>query len=150
MTPVRPSTSATGSCPAARLRSCGAPPTSPRGGEITLLRRGRRVGERIGPSTRWAVLAELKSAGVRTLTEIAYDRIEPGTLHVRTAEGAPVAVAADTVVIAAGQLSERRLADELADAGVAHVVIGGADDAGELDAERAFRQGLEAPGGSRG
>jgi 2,4-dienoyl-CoA reductase (NADPH2) len=112
---------------------------------ITLLRRSGRIGERIGPSTRWAVLAELKRAGVRTLTGLAYERIEPGTLHVRTADGAPVAVAAETVVIAAGQRSERRLADELADAGVAHVVIGGAHDAAELDAERAFREGLEAP-----
>jgi 2,4-dienoyl-CoA reductase (NADPH2) len=120
-------------------------PSNPRGGEITLLRRGRRVGERIGPSTRWAVLAELKRAGVRTLTEIAYERIEPGTLHVRTAAGDPVAVAAEAVVIAAGQRSERWLADELADAGVAHVVIGGAHDAAELDAERAFREGLETP-----
>jgi 2,4-dienoyl-CoA reductase (NADPH2) len=120
-------------------------PTYTLGPEITLLRRGRRVGERVGPSTRWALLAELKSAGVRTLTEIAYERIEPGTLHVRTADGGPVVVAAETVVIAAGQLSERSLADELADAGIAHVVIGGAHDAAELDAERAFRDGLEAP-----
>ncbi len=115
------------------------------GGEITLLRRGRRVGELVGPSTRWALLAELKSAGVRTLTEIAYERIEPGALHIRTADGTPVAVAAETVVIAAGQLSERRLADELAAAAVAHVVIGGAHNAAELDAERAFREGLETP-----
>ncbi|MFZ0388004.1 MAG: FAD-dependent oxidoreductase [Solirubrobacteraceae bacterium] len=120
-------------------------PTSPRGHAITLLRRGPRVGERIGPSTRWALLAELKSAGVQTLTEITYERIEAGALHVRTAEGAPIAVAADTVVIAAGQLSERWLAGDLADAGVAHVVIGGAQDATELDAERAFREGLESP-----
>jgi 2,4-dienoyl-CoA reductase (NADPH2) len=120
-------------------------PGNPRGREITLLRRGRRVGERVGPSTRWALLAELKRAGVRTLTEIAYERIEPGTLHVRTAGGDPVVVAAETVVIAAGQLSERSLADELVDAGIAHLVIGGAHDAVELDAERAFRDGLEAP-----
>lgn len=112
---------------------------------VTLLRRGRRIAERVGPSTRWAVLAELERAGVRTLTEIEYERIEPGTLHVRTADGAAVAVAADTVVIAAGQLSERSLADELDAAGVAHVVIGGAHDAAELDAERAFRDGLEVP-----
>ena len=115
------------------------------GGEITLLRRGRRVGELVGPSTRWALLAELKSAGVRTLTEIAYERIEPGALHIRTTDGTPVAVAAETVVIAAGQLSERRLADELAAAAVAHIVIGGAHNAAELDAERAFREGLETP-----
>jgi 2,4-dienoyl-CoA reductase (NADPH2) len=115
------------------------------GREITLLRRGRRVGERVGPSTRWAVLAELKSAGVQTLTEIAYERIEPGTIHVRTADGSPVAVAAETVVIAAGQVSERWLADDLSEAGIAHVVIGGAHNAAELDAELAFREGLETP-----
>ena len=116
------------------------------GRAVTLLRRGDRVGERVGPSTRWAVLAELKRAGVRTLTGIAYERIEPGTLHVRTSDGTPVDVPADTVVIAAGQLSERTLAGALAAAGIAHVVIGGAHDAAELDAERAFRDGLEAPG----
>jgi 2,4-dienoyl-CoA reductase (NADPH2) len=120
-------------------------PTRPRESAVTLLRRGRRVGERVGPSTRWAVLAELTSAGVQTLTEVAYERIEPGTIHVRTADGSSLAVAADTVVIAAGQVSERALADGLADAGIAHVVIGGAHDAAELDAELAFREGLEAP-----
>jgi 2,4-dienoyl-CoA reductase (NADPH2) len=120
-------------------------PTYPRGRALTLLRRGRRVGERVGPSTRWALLAELKSAGVRTLTEIAYERIEPGTLHVRAADGTAIAVPADTVVICAGQLSECWLADELSAREIPHVVIGGAHDAGELDAERAFREGLESP-----
>jgi 2,4-dienoyl-CoA reductase (NADPH2) len=121
-------------------------PTYADRGEITLLRRGRRVGERVGPSTRWALLAELKRAGVRTLTEIAYEWIEPGALHVRDADGTPLVVPADTVVICAGQRSERSLADELAARGIAHVVIGGAGDASELDAERAFREGLETPG----
>jgi 2,4-dienoyl-CoA reductase (NADPH2) len=82
---------------------------------------------------------------VQTLTEITYERIEPGTIHVRTADGSPVAVAAETVVIAAGQVSERWLAGELSDAGIAHVVIGGAHNAAELDAELAFREGLETP-----
>ena len=54
-------------------------------------------------------------------------------------------VAAETVVIAAGQVSERWLAGELSDAGIAHVVIGGAHNAAELDAELAFREGLETP-----
>ena len=114
-------------------------------GKITLLRRGARIGERIGPSTRWAVLAELKRAGVRTLTGVAYERIERGTLHVRTAEGTAIAVPADTVVVCAGQSSERSLIDGIAASGTPHVVIGGAHDAGELDAERAFREGLGAP-----
>jgi 2,4-dienoyl-CoA reductase (NADPH2) len=120
-------------------------PTYPPGREVTLVRRGARIGERLGPSTRWAVLAELKRAGVRTLTDAAYERIEPGVLHVRDADGSALAVPADTVVICAGQHSERSLAGELSGAGIAHVVIGGAHDAGELDAERAFREGLESP-----
>jgi 2,4-dienoyl-CoA reductase (NADPH2) len=113
---------------------------------VTLVRRGPRIGDRVGPSIRWALLAELKRAGVRTLTGIAYERIEPGTLHVRDADGAAIAVPAETVVIAAGQMSERSLASELAGAAVPHIIIGGAHDAGELDAERAFREGLESPG----
>jgi 2,4-dienoyl-CoA reductase (NADPH2) len=121
------------------------PPDFGPGRAVTLLRRGRRVGDRVGPSTRWALLAELSHAGVRTLTEVAYERIEPGTLHVRASDGTPLAVPAETVVIAAGQLSERSLAGALAAAGVPHIIIGGAHDATELDAERAFRDGLKAP-----
>jgi 2,4-dienoyl-CoA reductase (NADPH2) len=66
-------------------------------------------------------------------------------MRVRTADGSPVEVPAETVVIAAGQLSVRSLADELAAAALPCIVIGGAHDATELDAERAFRDGLEAP-----
>ena len=109
----------------------------------------RRVGERIGPSTRWAVLAELKRAGVRTLTEIAYERIEPGTLHVRDRRrNARSRLPADTVVICAGQRASARWPRAAGGRRSPHVVIGGAHDADELDAERAFREGLEAPAGS--
>jgi 2,4-dienoyl-CoA reductase (NADPH2) len=120
-------------------------PTYGREREITLLRRSDRIGERIGPSTRWAVLAELTRAGVRTLTGVAYVRIEPGALHVRDADRTALVVPADTVVICAGQHSERSLADAVGALRIPHVVIGGAHDAGELDAERAFREGLETP-----
>ena len=50
-------------------------------------------------------------------------------------------IAAETVVLCAGQLSERSLADALADRGVSVHVIGGADVAAELDAKRAIDQG---------
>jgi 2,4-dienoyl-CoA reductase (NADPH2) len=91
------------------------------------------------------VLAELKRAGVRTLTDATYERIEPGVLHVREADGTALAVPAETVVICAGQHSERSLLGGLDGLGIPQVVIGGAHDAGELDAERAFREGLETP-----
>ena len=114
---------------------------------VTLMRRGTRVGERIGPSTRWAVVQELRMAGVEILTGVAYERIEPDAVVIRDAEASSVErrVAADTVVIAAGQEPETALARSLAGAGRPHVVIGGAGGAAELDAERAFREGAEAP-----
>ncbi len=122
-----------------------SPPARDNRPTVTLMRRGAKLGERIGPSTRWAMLAELKQAGVRMLTQIDYAQIEPGVVHVRDADGTAVEVPADTVVVAAGQLPERALADQLVAADVPHVVIGGAAAADELDAERAFREGLQSP-----
>ena len=62
-------------------------------------------------------------------------------------DGVERLIEADTVVIAAGQESERSLADALATRGQAHVVIGGAAGAERLDAGRAFRDGFGAPAG---
>jgi 2,4-dienoyl-CoA reductase (NADPH2) len=47
------------------------------------------------------------------------------------------------VLVCAGQESVRELVDPLAEAGLRVQVIGGADGAAELDAERAIRQGTE-------
>ena len=121
-----------------------APPPAARA-RVTLMRRGSRVGERIGPSTRWAVVQELRMAGVEILTGVAYERIESGAVVIRDADGAERRVAADTVVIAAGQEPETALARSLAGAERPHVVIGGAAGAAELDAERAFREGAHTP-----
>jgi 2,4-dienoyl-CoA reductase (NADPH2) len=109
------------------------------GPAITLMRRGRRIGEGIGKSTRWVALDALRRAGVRTLTGVEYVAIEPGGLRI-----AGETIPADTVVIAAGQEREDALAGLLARLGMAHVVVGGARHAGELDAVRAFAEGLEA------
>ncbi len=57
--------------------------------------------------------------------------------------GEEIILAVDNVVICAGQVSERGLAAELAAAGRTCHIIGGALEAGELDAERAIRQGVE-------
>jgi 2,4-dienoyl-CoA reductase (NADPH2) len=56
-----------------------------------------------------------------------------------------VAVPADVVIVCAGQEPRRGLVAALEHAGRPHVVIGGAVAAEELDAERAFRDGLGAP-----
>ena len=128
--------------PGPRVAPATAPPAR---AKVTLMRRGTRVGEHIGPSTRWAVVQELRMAGVEILTGVAYERIEPDAVVIRDAEGSERRVAADTVVIAAGQEPETALARSLAGAGRPHLVIGGAGGATELDAERAFREGARTP-----
>jgi 2,4-dienoyl-CoA reductase (NADPH2) len=128
--------------PGPRVAPATAPPAR---AKVTLMRRGTRVGEHIGPSTRWAVVQELRMAGVEILTGVAYERIEPDAVVIRDPGGSERRVAADTVVIAAGQEPETALARSLAGAGRPHLVIGGAGGATELDAERAFREGARTP-----
>jgi 2,4-dienoyl-CoA reductase (NADPH2) len=74
---------------------------------------------------------------------VTYERIDSQGLHVtHGAERAtPELIAADTVVLCAGQVSERSLADRMIALGRTVHVIGGADVAAELDAKRAIDQG---------
>jgi 2,4-dienoyl-CoA reductase (NADPH2) len=110
--------------------------------EITLLRRGKRIGERIGRTTRWVVLQELREHGVRMLTGVTYERILENGVEIVDARQERRLVPAATVVVAAGQLSNNGLATLLARHGIAHRLIGGARLATELDAVRAFREGM--------
>jgi 2,4-dienoyl-CoA reductase (NADPH2) len=121
-----------------------SPVESRRPAQITLMRRAGRIGDGVGASTRWVVVQELQRAGVELLTGVQYERIETDAVVVRV-DGVERRIAADTVVIAAGQEAERSLADALAADGRAHVVIGGAAAAEHLDAGRAFRDGFGAP-----
>ncbi len=72
---------------------------------------------------------------------VSYDRIDDAGLHVTRQDGTQEVIACDTVVLCAGQESDRRLADVLEAAGMKAHVIGGADVAAELDAKRAIDQG---------
>ncbi|MCK9918116.1 FAD-dependent oxidoreductase [Microbacteriaceae bacterium K1510] len=109
------------------------------GRKIAMLRRGKHVGTGLGKTTRWAVLATLKRQGVDMLTEIEYRAITPegvSFLH----NGEERFVPADTVIIAAGSTPNSVLAEELQGRLPVHV-IGGAKEAGELDAKRAILEG---------
>jgi 2,4-dienoyl-CoA reductase (NADPH2) len=109
--------------------------------EVTLVqRRTTPVGVDLGRTSGWAHRAVLKQSGVRQVRGASYVRIDDEGLHLLV-DGEPVVVAADTVVLCAGQQSERGLYDELVAAGVAAHLIGGADVAAELDAKRAIEQG---------
>ena len=111
--------------------------------QIALLqRKAEKPGRRLGKTTGWIHRAQLQQLGVKMLGGIAYDAITPAGLEMHSAEG-PGLIEADTVVLCAGQESERTLADQLIAEGRPVHVIGGADVAAELDAQRAIRQGLE-------
>ncbi|WP_026758579.1 NADPH-dependent 2,4-dienoyl-CoA reductase [Sediminimonas qiaohouensis] len=118
------------------------PEPSPR--QVTLLqRKAERPGKRLGKTTGWIHRAALKMKGVEMVSGVNYDRIDDQGLHVSTGEARENTrlINADTVVLCTGQVSERSLADAMADHGVNVHVIGGADVAAELDAKRAINQG---------
>jgi len=112
--------------------------------EVTLLqRKPEKPGKRLGKTTGWIHRAALKMKGVKMVPGVNYEKIDAAGLHVSFGEAreAPTLIEADTIVLCAGQVVERSLADELIAAGVSVHVIGGADVAAELDAKRAIDQG---------
>ena len=118
----------------------GPLPEAPAREVVLLQRKAERPGKRLGKTTGWIHRATLQAKGVKMLGGISYQRIAPEGLWI-SRDGVPELVAADTVVLCAGQLPDRALADALAAAGIAAHVIGGADVAAELDAKRAIDQG---------
>ena len=112
--------------------------------QVTLLqRKAERPGKRLGKTTGWIHRAALQMKGVQMIGGVNYERIDDEGLHVTFGEARenPRVVPADTVVLCAGQLPERSLADALSERGITAHVIGGADVAAELDAKRAIDQG---------
>ena len=109
--------------------------------EVTLVqRKTTRIGIGLGKTSGWAHRAVLKQSGVRQVSGATYERIDDAGLHL-TVDGAPMLVEVDHIVVCAGQMSVRSLYDELLAGGAAPYLIGGADVAAELDAERAITQG---------
>ena len=111
--------------------------------KITMMQRAKTPpGRTLGVSTGWAIRLELARRGVTMLAGVEYQRIDECGVHI-IHDGAVKLIEADTVVVCAGQESERGLVDALAERGVTAHVIGGADRAGELDAMRAIKQGTD-------
>ncbi len=120
------------------------PQPEPPARQVTLLqRKAERVGKRLGKTTGWIHRAALRMKGVQMVSGVNYERIDAEGLHITEGEAPenPRLIEADTIVLCAGQLSERSLADALQERGVSVHVIGGADVAAELDAKRAIDQG---------
>jgi 2,4-dienoyl-CoA reductase (NADPH2) len=117
------------------------PEPEPPAREVWLLqRKAEKPGRGLGKTTGWIHRAALAAKGVKMIGGVSYERIGSEGLVV-SREGVEEVIAVDSVVLCAGQVPARGLADELAAAGIGCHVIGGADVAAELDAKRAIDQG---------
>ena len=122
----------------------GSPEPEEPARQVTLLqRKAEKPGRRLGKTTGWIHRATLAAKGVQMIAGVNYERIDSDGLHITSGpeRAEPRVIEADTVVLCAGQESERGLADALLARGVRTHVIGGADLATELDAKRAIDQG---------
>lgn len=111
--------------------------------EIYLLqRKASSVGAGLGKTTGWIHRTGLKNRNVKMLAGVQYDKVDDQGLHI-TVDGKPTVLEVDNVVICAGQESFTAMYDQLKADGKNVHLIGGAKEAGELDAKRAIRQGAE-------
>ncbi|HXQ64262.1 MAG TPA: NADPH-dependent 2,4-dienoyl-CoA reductase [Steroidobacteraceae bacterium] len=124
------------------LASRHGQPASARREVWLLQRKTTKLGEGLGRTTGWVHRIELRRRGVQMVGGVSYDRIDDDGLHLRIGEQ-PKLIAADTIVVCAGQEPLRELAEPLRARGIDTHLIGGADVAAELDAKRAIRQGAE-------
>ncbi|MEO0916683.1 MAG: NADPH-dependent 2,4-dienoyl-CoA reductase [Pseudomonadota bacterium] len=118
------------------------PNPAPSARKVSLFqRKAERPGKRLGTTTGWIHRASLQMKDVTMVGGVTYERIDDDGLHITRQDGTIEVVPCDTVVMCAGQISDRSLADALEARGVTPHVIGGADVAAELDAKRAIDQG---------
>lgn len=109
--------------------------------QVWLLQRSKgKVGDRLGKTTGWAHRLTLKSRNVQMWSEVNYVRVDDAGLHI-TVKGQPQVLDVETVVVCAGQYSLNELYEPLKQTGCSVHLIGGAKEAGELDAKRAIEEG---------
>ena len=125
-----------------------APNIEPSPREVFLLQRKKSaLGKNLGKTSGWVHRATLKNKAVEMIAGASYDRVDDKGLHI-TVDGESRLLEVDNVIICAGQEANKDLFHELQmqgaeSSGIKLHLIGGADFAGELDAKRAIRQGVE-------
>jgi 2,4-dienoyl-CoA reductase (NADPH2) len=107
--------------------------------KITMLKRSATpFGSTLGRTTGWVHRAELQRNRVKMIGGVAYRKIDDAGVHI-TVKGEESVIPADSVVVCAGQNSLVPFPIEKKNI---HL-IGGAKEAGELDAKRAMLEGAE-------
>ncbi|GAA4354677.1 NADPH-dependent 2,4-dienoyl-CoA reductase [Kangiella marina] len=113
--------------------------------QVTMLQRKEsKMGKGLGKTTGWIHRTSLKHKKVKMVTGVDYKEInDEGLVIEHKSSGKTETLSVDNIVLCAGQLPNRDLAQELEELGSTVHLIGGADVAAELDAKRAIRQGTE-------
>jgi 2,4-dienoyl-CoA reductase (NADPH2) len=107
------------------------------------MRRGKRIGEKLGPTTRWALIQLLENRGVRMLTQIQYRSVTPDGVHTITRNGKETFVSANKVIFAIGQVPNSHLYDQIHQQVEKCYLIGAARLASETNAQVAIWEAAE-------
>ena len=114
---------------------------SPR--EVYLLQRSKgKLGGGLGKTTGWIHRAALKMKKVKMIAEVSYEKINEEGFHI-TVAGKPQVLDVDNIVICEGQVSNNQLYHSIKGNYSNVHLIGGALEAGDLDAKRAIEQGYQ-------
>lgn len=109
--------------------------------EIYLLQRSKgKPGGKLGKTTGWIHRSSLKMKKVKMINSVKYQRIDDEGLHYERDKKQKL-LKVDHIIICAGQEPLRDLMTPLLEDGLSVHLIGGADEAKELDAKRAIEQG---------
>lgn len=135
-----------------KASTSSSPSSPPAGGAVPrkiflLQRKEGKLGLGLGKTTGWIHRSTMKMRGVEELSGCKYVEINDDGLVIER-KGKKTTLPVDTVVICAGQEPLRELLEPLtkpvgsgAAKGPSVFMIGGAQEAGELDAKRAIDQG---------
>ena len=119
-----------------------SPVASPSPRDIVMLqRRPGKQGKGLARTTGWIRRTQLERRGVRQISDVVYERIDDEGLHILV-NGDSQCLEVDHVVLCAGQESDTDLLAPLQAMGMPVSVIGGAEQAAEIDARRAIEQGM--------
>lgn len=99
---------------------------------VTVIEMARRMGQDVGPSTRWVIMKELELRGVKLVTQAKMKEINENRVVYTGQDGQDISIVADSVVLAMGSRPENSLAKALESSGVEVRVIGDANRCGRI------------------
>jgi 2,4-dienoyl-CoA reductase (NADPH2) len=100
--------------------------------KVTVIEMAPRMGQDVGPTTRWVLLKELQLRGVTLMTGAKMKDISYENVVYTDSKGNDVTLPADTVVLAMGSRPENSLAARLEGQGIDVRVIGDANKAARV------------------